>query len=170
VAYALKVPVVVTARARVTYEGRDYSMPPDSIGQTATLHLYRERIEIVTKAGLTVRHPRLTASRAASILPEHRAAMVDAVRGGRAKLYYQRQSLWELGPAAEGWLTELVHRRPASWRLDVEACFELLQDYGPQALLDAFAWGVRHHAIGAEYVRTQLARRPALQAAACDYG
>jgi transposase len=166
VAYALKVPVVVTARARVTYEGRDYSMPPDSIGQTATLHLYRERIEIVTKAGLTVRHPRLTASRAASILPEHRAAMVDAVRGGRAKLYYQRQSLWELGPAAEGWLTELVHRRPAGWRLDVEACFELLQDYGPQALLDAFAWGVRHHAIGAEYVRTQLARRPALQAAA----
>ena len=87
------------------------------------------------------------------------------VRGGRAKLYYQRQSLWEVCLAAERWLTELVHRRPNRWRPDVETCFELLQDYGPQPLLAAFAWGVRHHAIGAEYVRTQLARRPAGQEA-----
>jgi hypothetical protein len=130
------------------------------------LHLYRDRIEIVTKAGLAVPHPRLEAPGAASILPEHRAPMVDAVRGGRAKPYDQRQSLWELGPPAERWLTELVHRRPAGWRPDVEACFELLQDYGPQPLLDAFAWGVRHHAVGAEYVRTQLARRPVVQDAA----
>ena len=47
----------------------------------------------------------------------------------------------------------------------VEACFALLQDYGPQPVLEAVAWGVRHHAIGAEYVRTRLARRPAVQAA-----
>ena len=44
-------------------------------------------------------------------------------------------------------------------------CFELLQGYGPEPLLAAFTWGVRHHVIGAEYVRTQLARRPAGQAA-----
>jgi alpha-L-fucosidase len=91
--------------------------------------------------------------------------MLDAVRGGRGKLYYQRQSLWELGPAAEAWLTELVHRRPAQWRPDVEQCFALLQDYGPDRLLTAFAWGVAHRAIGAEYVRTQLARRSVQEAA-----
>jgi hypothetical protein len=84
--------------------------------------------------------------------------MAAVVRGARAKLYYRRQSLWELGPAAERWLTELVHRRPNGWRADVEQCFDLLQDSGPPALLAAFAWGVRHHAIGAEYVRTHLAR------------
>jgi transposase len=161
-AYALKIPVVVSARARVTYEGRDYSMPPDTLGQPATLHLYPERIEIVTKTGAVVRHPRRIPRGHASILPEHRAAMAEAVRGMRARLYYQRQSLWELGPAAERWLTELVHRRPSSWRRDVEQCFDLLQDYGPTALLAALAWGVRHHAIGAEYVATQLARRPAV--------
>jgi hypothetical protein len=141
-------------------------MPPDTLGQAATLHLYRHRIAIVTKAGLVVHHPRLEAPRASSILPEHRAAMLGAVRGGRAKLYYQRQSLWELGPAAERWLTELVHRWPNGWRPDVEDCFQLLQDYGPPTLVAAFAWGVRHHAIGAEYVRTHLARRPAVQEAA----
>jgi transposase len=155
-AYALKTAVVVSARARVTHAGREYSMPPATIGQAATLHLYEDHIEILTKTGERVRHPR-TAARA-SLLPEHRAAMLDTVRGGRARLYFQRQSLWELGPAAEAWLTELVHRRPAQWRHDVEDGFALLQDYGPVALLRALAWGVDHGAIGAEYVRTHLAR------------
>src|SRR5207249_1883150 len=150
----------VNAQSRVSHDGRTYSMPPDLIGQPATLRLYPARVEITTKTGTVVRHPRL-ASGPASILPEHRAAMVETVRGVRGRLYYQRQSLWELGPAAEQWLTELVHRRPAAWRRDVEQCFAWLQDYGPAALLDALAWGLRHHAIGAEYVATALARQPA---------
>lgn len=154
-AYALKFPVVVTAQARVRHESVDYSMPADTIGQAATRHLYEERIEIVTKAGALVRHPR--PPRGASVLPEHRAALLARVHGARGQLYFQRQSLWELGPEAEAWRTELVHRRPARWRPDVEACFTLLQDYGPAAVHAAFTWGVRHGAIGAEYVRTRLA-------------
>ena len=59
----------------------------------ATLQPHRDRIAIVTKAGVTVHHPRVDGLRAASILPEHRAAMVEAVHGSRAKLYYQRQNL-----------------------------------------------------------------------------
>jgi hypothetical protein len=158
-AYALKIPVVVSARARVAYDGHEYSMPPAAMGQPATLHLYRDRIEIITKSGEGIEHARSAARSQVSIRPEHRAAMLEAVRGVRARLYYQRQSLWELGPAAERWLTELIHRRPSQWRPDVEQCFGLLQDYGPTALLDAFAWGVRHYAIGAEYVATHLARQ-----------
>lgn len=154
--YALKKAVVVSARARVIHAGHEYSMPPATIGQAATLHLYADHVEILTKPGELVRHPR--SAERASLLPEHRAAMLDSVRGGRGRLYFQRQSLWELGAAAEAWLTELIHRRPARWRHDVEECFTLLQDYGPAPLRDAFAWGVEHGAIGAEYVRTQLAR------------
>ncbi|PYN86824.1 MAG: IS21 family transposase, partial [Candidatus Rokuibacteriota bacterium] len=108
-AYALKYAVVVSARARVSHAGHEYSMPPAAIGQAATLHLYEERVEILTKTGLVIRHPRRAA--AASLLPEHRAAMLDAVRGARGRLYFQRQSLWELGRPAEAWLTELIHRR-----------------------------------------------------------
>ena len=78
------------------------------------------------------------------------------MRGVRARLYYQRQSLWELGPPAEAWLTELVHRRPSQWRQDVEQCFTLLQAHGPAPLLAAFTAGVRQHAIGAEYVAARL--------------
>jgi transposase len=150
--YALKIPVVVTARARVTHDGGEYSMPPETIGQPATLQLYRDHAEILTKAGQVVCHPGRLGRGHVSILPEHRAAMLGVVRGGRARLYYQRQSLWELGQAAESWLTELVHRRPARWALDVERCFGLLQDHGPEAVLAAFAHGVRQRANGAEYV------------------
>lgn len=155
-AYALKIPVVVSPRSRVRHDGHEYSMPPETLGQAATLHLYPERVEIVTKTQRVVRHPR--GPEPLSLLPEHRAAMLDAVRGGRARLYYQRQSLWELGPAAEAWLTELVHRRPTQWRRDVEQCFTLLQAHTPARLLAAFAWGVAHHAIGAEYVTSALRR------------
>jgi transposase len=153
-AYALKIPVVVSPQGRVRYETAEYSMPPATIGQPATLHLYPERVEIVTKSGAVGAHDR---GPGLHVLSEHRAATLAAVRGGRGRLYFQRQSLWELGPAAEAWVTELVHRRPNRWRLDVAECFELLQDYGPAPLRHAFAWGVRQGAIGAEYVRTQLA-------------
>jgi transposase len=154
-AYALKIPVVVSVRALVAHEGMTYSMPPDTIGQPATLHLYRDRVEIVPKAGPPVPHPRVPRG-SMSILAEHRSAMLGAVRGVRARLYYQRQSLWELGPAAEAWLTELIHRRPGQWRQDVEHCFTLLQEHGPERLLAAFAAGIRQHAIGAEYVVARL--------------
>ena len=152
--YALTLPVVVSAQARVRWDGGDYSVPPEAIGQAATVHLYEDRVEIVLKTGAVIAHPR---GRGLHIAATHRTAILEQVRGRRGRLYFQRQSLWEVGADAETWLTELVHRRPASWRQDVEACFTLLQDYGPARLGAAFAWGVRHGAIGAEYVRTQLA-------------
>jgi len=159
-AYAVKIPVVVTPRARVAHDGREYSMPPETIGQPATLHLYRDHADIVTKAGQAIQHPGRLARGQASLLPAHRAAMLGAVRGGRARLYYQRQSLWELGPAAEAWLTELIHRRPTQWRQDVEQSFTLLQEHGPERLLAAVTAGVRQHAIGAEYVAAHLRGLP----------
>ena len=79
-AYAVKIPVVVTARARVAFDTREYSMPPETIGQPATLHLYREHVEILTKAGQAIRHPGRLAHGQTSILPEHRAAMLEAVK------------------------------------------------------------------------------------------
>ncbi len=74
-------------------------MPPETIGQPATLHLYPAPLEIVTTTGTVVQHSRTTAP--LSIRPEHRVALLDAVRGVRGRLSFQRQCLWELAPAAE---------------------------------------------------------------------
>jgi transposase len=56
-AYALKIPVVVSARGRVRHDGREYSMPPETLGQAATLHLYPDHVEIVPKMRHVVRPP-----------------------------------------------------------------------------------------------------------------
>ena len=95
--YALKIPVVVSARALVAYEGITYSMPPETLGQPATLHPIV--MAIVPKAGPPVPHPRVPRG-ATSMLPGAPARPRSrAVRGVRARLYYA-PSLWELGPVA----------------------------------------------------------------------
>ena len=65
---------------------------------------------------------------AKSTLPEHRAQLVAAVSGKRAKRYLQREHLLELGPAALEYLTELTHRRPRVWLRDVDRLHGLLAD------------------------------------------
>ena len=59
-----------------------YSMPPATIGQPATLHLFPDRVEIVTKTGPPGPARRTPARGQASLLPEHRAAMLGR-RPGR---------------------------------------------------------------------------------------
>ena len=51
--------------------------------------------------------------------------------------------------------TAMLARKLAS-SPDVEQCFVLLQAHGPERLRAAFAYGMRQHAIGAEYVCAQL--------------
>ena len=45
--------------------------------------------------------------------------MLATVSGHRAKLYFKRQQLLELGVDAEAFLTEIVHRHPRTWRGEV---------------------------------------------------
>jgi hypothetical protein len=79
--------------------------------------LYADHVEIVTKSGGAGAHER---GPGLHVRPEHQAAKLAEVRGGRGRLYFQRQSQWELGRAAKAWITELVHhRRPRRCRADV---------------------------------------------------
>jgi len=77
--------------------------------------------------------------------------------GARAKIYYKREKLTELGGAATEYLTELVHRRPMERTTSVEALFDLLQDHGDDAMRGAFERGLRERVFGAEYIGHFLA-------------
>ena len=134
----LRFPVHVGPTAMVTWETNRYSMPPEAIGFSATLHAYADRVVIV--AG---RHraedPRLAAGAdAISQLPAHRAAVLACVSGRRGRSYLMRQNLLDLGPAAERVITELVHARPRRWHGDIARLHELLGLYGPDPLRAAF--------------------------------
>ena len=104
-------------------------------------------------------------ARIAAVLPEHRAAHVDAARSPRAKLYVQREHLRRLGAPVESMLTTLVHRRPRAWSRDVEQLHELLLRHGDAAFLAAVDHAARVEVCGAEYVAHFLDAAPAREVA-----
>jgi transposase len=148
---ALRTPIVVGVTGYVMHDGHPYSMPPESIGISGTLYLYRERVRVVAGRYQAL-HERQFAPGAKSTLPEHRAQHVAAVSGKRAKRYLQREHLLELGRAALDYLTELTHRRPRVWIRDVDRLHELLQEHGPDAMRRAFERALSDGNFGHEYV------------------
>jgi hypothetical protein len=152
---ALRYPVVVSPTATVSHEGHLYSMPPEAIGIPATLYLHRGRVRIVAGRHEAV-HPGLFEPGARSLLSEHRAQLVAAVSGKRARRYLERQHLLAVGEPALLYLTEITHRRPGVWIRDVERLHALLQEHGDAALRDAFSRGLEDGVFGAEYVAHHL--------------
>lgn len=149
---ALRVPIVVGPTGMVLHDTHLYSMDPNAIGISGTLFLYKDRVKIVA-GRFESWHARLFESGAKSALPEHRAAVVAAVSGKRAKRYYKREQLLGLGAAACEYLTELVHRRRDGWIGDVEEMFEMLERHGEDLLRHAIARALEQKLFGAEYVR-----------------
>jgi hypothetical protein len=156
---ALRFPVMVGPTAIVVHEGASYSMPPEAIGIAGTLYLYREQVRIVA-GRFESQHPRQREAGAQSLLPEHRAQLVAAVSGQRAKRYLEREHLLALGQPALDYLTALTHRRPRLWVRDVHQLHDLLQRHGAARLRLAFEQGLAEQRYGAEYIAYALA--PAL--------
>jgi transposase len=155
---ALRFPVYVGPTATVVHDTHPYSMPPEAIGIAGTLFLYRDRVRIVA-GRFEATHLRQTERGAKSTLPEHRAQLVAAVSGVRAKRYLKREQLLELGPAALEYLTEVVHRRPRAWVPEVDALHALLQQHGAERLRAAFVRALELGTYGTEYV-THFLREP----------
>lgn len=157
--YALKVPVFVGPTAKVSYDGALYSMSPRTIGWSATLHLYANRVRIVAGAQVA-EHPRQPRG-GESVHGEHRAEMLALVSGDRAKRYFKREQILGLGADAETLLTEIVHRHPRSWYGEVEILFDLLEAFGQDKLRSALRVAVEQRQFAALYV-TRLLEREAV--------
>lgn len=152
---ALRVPIYVGPTGYVVHDTHPYSMPPDALGLSGTLYLFRDRVRIV--AGRHVaEHERKFARGEGSTLPAHRAKQVAAVSGKRAKRYLKREHLVGLGDDALAYITEVVHRRPKIWLRDVDELHDLLEVHGDHALRVAFARGLAAETYGAEYIAHYL--------------
>jgi hypothetical protein len=147
--------IVVRPEANVVFDGCTYSTPPNAIGQSGTLFLGEKTVRIVA-GRWEATHPRLSGERRQSILPEHRAAIIEAVQGPRAKLFVKRQHIVDLGPAAFVFVTELVHRRPHQWAPDIERMHEMLAVHGDAAMLNAIEQANAAGVTGSEYVAHYL--------------
>ena len=152
---ALRIPVFVGPTGTVLYDGHAYSMPPEAISMPATLYLYADRVRIVA-GRYKAEHPRKFEPKESSWLAEHRAALVASVSGKRGKRYLKRQQLLELGEPAIRYLTELVHRRPRGWWVDVDRLHNILQSHGPEVLREAMEEGLKEQRFDVSFVEQKL--------------
>jgi transposase len=157
--YGLRFPVTVGPTAMVTQHGIRYAMPAAACGLPATLWLYPTRVKIVTAGSKhEALHPRFPEHGTVSYLPGQRAGQRAAVAGSRKRLYFMRERILELGPVGEGYLTELVHQRPHTWKGDVERLFALLEEIGDGRFRMVLQRALFQRLIGAEYVVRGAAR------------
>jgi transposase len=141
---------LVRRDARIHFRGYQYSTPSRWMGQTVVVKLHRDAV-VLSHNGESVRHPRLPSNGRYSLLPEHRPALFVKPRG---EIMAKRQILMDLCPEGEAFFTELVHRRPDTWRTaDLPVAWELFERCGERKLSQAFAWCVQQGAIGGEYLR-----------------
>jgi transposase len=158
--YALRFSVYVGPTGLVSFQGYRYSMPPEAIGIPGMLWLYPDRVRIV--AGRFEReHPRVPEQGSDSFHPEDRAARLAQVTGRRGRLYLKRQEILDLGPAAEAFLTEIVHRHRFTWQSEVEQLHAALTRHGPAALHRALALAHQRELYGAPHVLRLLEREVA---------
>jgi transposase len=151
--YALRYPVHVGPTALVDFEGIRYAMPAGACGLPATLHLYPDRVQISTAGNrFQATHPRFPKIGTISYLEGQRAEQLAAVAGARKRLYFMRERILELGPIGEGYLTELIHARPHTWKPDVERLFQLLEELGDERFLRVLQKAFFRRLWGAEYV------------------
>ena len=158
--YALRFSVFVGPTGLVSFHGYRYSMPPEAIGIPGMLWLYPDRVRIV--AGRFEReHARVPEQGKDSIHPEDRARRLAQVAGKRGRLYLKRQELLDLGPAAEAFLTEIVHRHRFTWQGEIEQLHGALVQHGPAALHRALAAAHARELYGAPHVLRLLAKEVA---------
>lgn len=160
--YALRFAVQVGPTALVEYQGIRYAMPAGACGIPATLHLYPDRVRIVTAGSrFEATHPRFPRVGRTSYLAGQRAEQLAAVAGARKRLYFMRERILELGPVGESYLTELIHARPHTWKGDIERLFMLLEEIGEERFLRLLQRALFQRLYGAEYVIGLVAREVA---------
>lgn len=160
--YGLRFPVHVGPTALVDFQGIRYAMPAGACAIPATLHLYPDRVRVLTTGGrFEATHPRFPRVGKTSYLPGQRADQLAAVAGARKRLYFMRERILELGPVGESYLTELVHARPHTWKGDVERLFALLEELGEVSFLRLLQRALFQRLYGAEYIVSLASREVA---------
>lgn len=147
--YGVIATAVVRPTARVSYQGIEYSVPSEAIGQQVTLHLQQQTVGIYLGNRLLAVHPRFPENGRSSVLPDHAE---ELFRWERGKPYAQRQLLLDLDPLVEPYLTELVHRRPNGWECDINLMYQLYLQIGRVDLLAAIDLAIEQRCFGSEYL------------------
>ncbi len=151
--YALKHTRVVRTDGHCEFEGVRYFAGLAYARRSLTLRVSRDNVTIFVGVERLAVHPRRPLNGKYSVLPEQRHELLGKTG---ARPYSKRQLLMDLCPAAEWFVTELRHRRPDTWKDDIDHAYNLLECYGEEALREALIGASRRESVGAEYLEAIL--------------
>lgn len=152
--YRLRYSRIVRSDGHVEFDKRRYYAGKHHVAQTVTLRVGKDVVEICAGSEHVATHPRVPVNGIYSVLPQQRHELLEK-RGARP--YAMRQLLLDLCPAANWYLTEIRHRRPAHWTEQIECLYALLEEHGEAAMQAAFIDAAARKAVGAEYITALLA-------------
>jgi hypothetical protein len=121
-------------------------MPPEAIGIPGTLWLYRDRVRIIAGRHVS-EHAGCPSVAATASIPSTSPPAWRRSRGSGVGSYLKRQELLDLGPVAETFLTEIVHRHRFTWKAEVEQLHGALLAHGSAALQRSLAVYAAHHVL-----------------------
>jgi transposase len=154
--YGLLRSAIVGRDGWVRFRGKRYSAPAAWLGQVVEVRVYRHAV-VLCYQGERIRHPREPRNGRYSLLPEHQAPLFVKPRGA---VMLKRQIMMDDAPVVEAFFTELVHRRPDTWRAkDLPVLWLQREAWGPEVFVAAIASCVAAGTYGSEYVAAWRERR-----------
>lgn len=151
--YTLRYSRKVRTDGFVEVHGIRYYAGAKDIGNAITVRVGEAEVVVEPRAGKRSVHPRTPLNGKYSVLANQREELL--IKEG-ARPFVKRQILMEGNPAAEWFMTELRHRRPDQWEVEVDAIFYLLEIHGEKAVRQALIKVAHERLIGAEYVAAIL--------------
>lgn len=149
--------VLVNRESMVIIATNRYSVPVHLVGQTLTVRLHPERIELFDGLEHVTSHPRHRGRQARVVVPAHFEAVF--VRKPRARVMVYRDWLVGLSPAAADYLSLVCRKYYDQMETQILDLYQLAQTVGCQEFLAALTLAAEVQAIGVDYVRA-LVRQP----------
>jgi len=146
----------VTAESLIHLHGNRYSVPVVHAGVTLTVRLGRNHVRIFHDAVEVAQHRRAPDGAQRRVVnPDHFQPLFATKPRAQVMLY--RQTLLDLSPEAEWYVTEVSHRRRERLREEILATYALLMLHGRDALVIAMEQADGRGIYGAEYLQALLA-------------
>lgn len=132
----------------VAVQTNHYSVPPNCVGQPATVKLFAERLEILVGGQTIAVHRRCHGRHQRLVLPEHEEAFAQ-VSPSRLLL---EQAFVRLGPGARDYYEGLRAQRGRGAGYHLQRILKLARRYGPSVVTAAMAHTARYGSFSASAV------------------
>jgi transposase len=147
------VPAVVSPHARIEFDANRYSVPPQLVRQTVTIHADGHEVRILHQGQVVTRHVRCYERRQLLVLPEHRLAALTTSR--RARKTALEEAFDALGPEARQFHL-CLKRQPVKTGVHLRRLLGLARIYGSTEVLCAIAQALALGVHDAAYVENLL--------------